>query len=80
MKIKAMKAAFPYTIPVLTGYIFLGISYGILMTTAGFPIWMTVLASLTIYSGSMEFAMVGMLQGNFNLFQTFLMTIMINAR
>lgn len=75
-----MKAAFPHTIPVLTGYLFLGFSYGVLMTSAGFSVWMALLASLTIYSGSMEFALVGMLLGNFNLFQAFLMTLMINAR
>lgn len=80
MRLKAMKAAFPHTIPVLTGYLFLGFSYGVLMTTAGFPVWMAVLASITVFSGSMEFALVGMLLGSFNLFQAFLMTLMINAR
>ena len=33
---KAMKYAFPYTIPVLTGFLFLGMSYGIYMNVSGF--------------------------------------------
>ena len=32
-----LKAAFPHTIPVMTGYIFLGIAYGVFMTSAGNP-------------------------------------------
>ena len=35
MKVKALKAAFPHTIPVFTGYLVLGISYGVLMTASG---------------------------------------------
>lgn len=33
----AFRYAFPHTIPVMAGYIFLGITYGILMRTSGFP-------------------------------------------
>lgn len=32
-----LKAAFPKTIPVLAGYLFLGITYGILAVTSGLP-------------------------------------------
>ena len=39
MKRKALRAAFPHTLPVLTGYAFLGLAYGILMQSAGFPFW-----------------------------------------
>ena len=43
---KELKAAFPETIPVLAGYVFLGITYGILMVTNGFPVYLPVLTAL----------------------------------
>lgn len=43
MKRKAFKAAFPYTLPILTGFSFLGMAYGIYMNASGFsfvyPLW-----------------------------------------
>lgn len=80
MKRKALRAAFPMTLPVLTGYLVLGISYGILMTSSGFPFWMPMVTSLTVFAGSMEFVLVNLLLSGFDLVQAFLMTLMINAR
>ena len=80
MKRKALKAAFPHTIPVMTGYLVLGISYGVLITSFGFPFWMPMVTSLTIFAGSMEFVLVNLLLSGFDLLQAFLMTLMINAR
>jgi len=80
MKRQALRAAFPHTIPVFTGYLVLGISYGVLITSKGFPFWMPMLTSLTIFAGSMEFVLVNLLLSGFDLLQAFLMTLMINAR
>lgn len=80
MKTTALKAAFPHTIPVFTGYLVLGISYGVLMTASGFPFWIPIVTSLAIFAGSMEFVLVNLLLSAFNLLQVFMMTILINAR
>ena len=80
MKRNAFRAALPHTLPVLTGYVVLGISYGVLITAKGFPFWMPALTSLTIFAGSMEFVLVNILLGAFDLFQAFFMTLMVNAR
>ena len=80
MKGRALRAAFPHTLPVMTGYLVLGISYGVLITSKGFPFWMPTLTSLAIFAGSMEFVLVNILLGAFDLVQAFMMTIMINAR
>ena len=80
MKPKALKAAFPYTLPILVGFCFLGITYGIYMNVSGFAFWYPMLMSLTIFAGSMEFITANMLLGAFNPVQAFLMTLMINAR
>lgn len=76
----ALKAAFPYTIPIFAGFWFLGLTYGIYMNVSGFSFWYPMLMSLTIFAGSMEFVAVNLLLGAFNPLQAFLLTLMVNAR
>ena len=80
MKRKALKAAFPYTIPIFAGFWFLGITYGIFMNKSGFSFWYPMLMSMTIFAGSMEFLTVNLLLGAFNPLQALTLTLMINAR
>lgn len=79
-KSAALKAAFPLTIPVLTGYLVLGAAYGILMNSKGFSILWIAVASIFIYAGSMQFLTVVLLAAGFDPFGAFLMTIAVNAR
>ncbi|WP_368074645.1 hypothetical protein [uncultured Eubacterium sp.] len=53
MKLKALKTAFPYTIPIFTGFCFSGMVYGIYMNTAGFSLIYPMLMSLLIFGGSL---------------------------
>lgn len=78
--IKALKAAFPHTIPIMTGFLFLGMTYGIYMNVSSFSFWYPMLMSMTIFAGSMEFVTVNMLLGAFHPLQALSMTLMINAR
>ena len=80
MKMKALKAAFPHTIPIFAGFWFLGLAYGIYMNVSGFSFWYPMLMSLTIFGGSLEFVAVSMLLAPFAPLQTFVMTLMIQAR
>lgn len=80
MKRKALKAAFPHTIPILTVFWFLGLAYGIYMNVSGFSFWYPMLMSLTIFGGSLEFVAVSMLLAPFAPLQTLIMTLMIQAR
>ena len=77
---KAFRAAFPYTVPIFAGFWFLGLTYGVLMRTAGFSFWYPMLMSLTVFAGSMEFVAVNLLLGAFTPVKVFLLTLMINAR
>ena len=78
--IKALKAAFPHTIPVLTGFFFTGIAYGILMSTKGYgAIWATLMSAIA-YCGSMQYVAVNLLVISFNPLQGLLMSLMVNAR
>lgn len=76
----ALRAAFPHTIPILTGFLFLGMTYGIIMNVSGFPFWYPMLTSLVIFAGSMEFMTASLLLGAFDPLQAFILTLMINAR
>ena len=57
-KLKAAKAAFPLTIPVLCGYFFTGMAFGLLMYSGGYPWYWAALCSIFIYAGSMQFVAV----------------------
>lgn len=49
MRRKALKAAFPCTIPIFTGFWFLGLTYGIYMKVSGFSFVYPMLMSLLIF-------------------------------
>ena len=76
----ALRAAFPATIPVLTGYLCIGMAYGLLMANAGYGVFWALLLSLLCYAGSMEFVAVSLLTAGFDPVQALLMALMINAR
>ena len=76
----ALRAAFPYTIPIFAGFWFLGMTYGIYMNVYGFSFWYPMLMSMTIFAGSVEFVAVNLLLGAFNPLQALAVTLMLNAR
>lgn len=79
-QIKAIKAAFPHTIPVFTGFIFLGIAYGILMSSKGYGVGWTVLMSLLAFAGSAQYVAINLLTSVFDPLYALLLTLMVNAR
>lgn len=80
MKTKALKSAFPNTIPVLMGYLFIGMVFGILLRSKGYNFWWAILMSSCIYAGSMQFVAINLLTSGFNIVAVVVMTFMINAR
>lgn len=77
---EALKAAFPHTIPVFTGFIFLGIAYGILMNSKGYGVGWTILMSLMAFAGSAQYVAINLLTSVFDPVYALLLTLMINAR
>lgn len=76
----ALRAAFPYTVPVLTGFLFLGIAYGVLMNAKGYgPLWSTLMSAIA-FGGSMQFVAISLLTTVFDPVQAFLLSCMVNAR
>lgn len=80
MKRKALKAAFPQTIPIFTGFCFLGLAYGIYMNASGFSFVYPMFMSLLIFGGSLEFVAVEMLLSPFAPLSVIVMTVLIQAR
>ena len=76
----ALRAAFPVTIPVLTGYLCLGAAYGVLMGTNGYGLGWTLAMSLLCFAGSMQFVAVTLLTVAFDPLQAFVLALMANAR
>lgn len=77
---KALVCAFPHTIPILAGFLFLGMAYGIYMNVSGFSFVYPMIMSAVIFGGSLEFVTVSMLLSAFAPIQTLLMAFMIQAR
>lgn len=77
---KTAKTAFFDTIPVMTGYLFLGIGFGIIMQQNGFGLGWAVAMSVFIYAGSMQYVGVGLLTGGAGLVTAALATLLVNAR
>ena len=76
----ALRAAFPHTLPILAGFLFLGASYGILMKVSGFSFIYPMIMSITIFGGSLEFVAASLLCGAFAPLETAILTLMIQAR
>ena len=65
---------------ILTGYLFLGFGFGILMNENGYGIGWALCMSLFIYAGSMQYVAVGLLAGHAGLLTTAMTTFLVNAR
>ena len=68
------------SLPVLAGYIVLGIGFGILLRNAGYGVLWALAMSTFIYAGSMQYVGVGLITGGASIITTILTTIMVNAR
>lgn len=80
MKKKAFQAAFPYSLPICVGFLFIGMSYGFLMRSKGFPAVYPIAMSALIFAGSMEFVTVELLLSTFAPLHALLLTLTVNAR
>ena len=76
----ALRAAVPATIPVMTGFLCLGIAYGVLMQSKGYGLGWSVLMSAIAFGGSMQFVAITLLTTAFDPVQAFLLSVMVNAR
>ena len=76
----SVAAAFPHTVPVLTGFLVLGIAYGMLMQSKGYGAPWALLMSGVAYCGSMQFAAISLLTSAFDTLGAFVMSLLVNSR
>ena len=75
-----IKRALRDTIPVLSGYMVLGMGFGILMHSNGYGVWWSLAMSALIYAGSMQYLAVNLLTTGASLISAAIATLMVNAR
>ena len=77
---RSMKAAFPSTVPIFFGWIFVALTYGVLMEELGYgPLW-TLLFSMICFCGGMQIAAVPMMAAGFDPVQMLIMSYFVNFR
>ena len=77
---KALAAAFPVTVPVLMGYLAIGIAFGLMLQEIGYNFIWAFFMSLSIYAGSGQYLGVTLLATAASLGTVALMTLLINFR
>lgn len=79
-KLKTFKYAFVRSLPIMAGYIVLGLGFGVLLQSKGYGAgWALAMGGL-IYAGSMQYVAIDLLAGGASLISAALMTLMVNAR
>ena len=80
MKKKLIKTALIATLPVMAGYVVLGLGFGMILKSKGYGIGWAFAMSFFIYAGSMQFVLVDLLTGGATLLTAAVTTLMVNAR
>lgn len=76
---KTFRFAFLHSLPVMFGYIFLGIAFGLVLQEAGFGMPWAFASSLLIYAGSMQFLLPSLLLSG-SWLEIAVMTVLVNGR
>ena len=80
MKRKLLKTVFLNTLPVMAGYLAIGIGFGILLKVNGYGLWWAIGMSVFIYAGAMQYVGISLLTGGASLLTVGLTTLIVNAR
>ena len=72
--------AFRASLPVMAGYVVLGMGFGIIMRSKGYPVIVPAAMGIFIYAGSMQYVAIDLLTGGASLIAAALTTFMVNAR
>ena len=75
-----LKEAFTATLPIMAGYLVLGVGFGIILKSKGYGVLWAFAMSTVIYAGSMQYLAIDLICGGAGLLTTALTTLMVNAR
>ena len=74
------KLAFVKSLPIMCSYFFLGAAYGIMMEETGFPWYVALLLSMTIYTGAFQFVLITFLSTGASLLTIAITALLMNSR
>ena len=77
---KAFRAAFPFTVPVLTGYLFIGTAFGVMFQEKGYNFLWAIVMSILVYAGSGQYLAVNFFAPGVNLLQVIFLEFRVNIR
>lgn len=80
MNKKSITSAFKCSIPVLFGYITLGIAFGLVLTAANYPWWLSPVMSIFIFAGAAQFTAIGLFAAGTPLTAIILTEALVNIR
>lgn len=75
-----LKTAFVKFIPIFCSYVFVSMAYGMMMASAGFPWYDSLLVSLTVYTGAFQFVLITFLSSGASLITIALTALLMNSR
>ena len=75
-----LRYSFKATLPIMAGYLVLGMGFGILLESKGYGWGWALLMSTAIYAGSMQYVTIDLLAGGASLFAAGIMTVLVNLR
>jgi 4-azaleucine resistance transporter AzlC len=73
-------AALRYSVPVLLGYVAIGIAFGLVLSGTGYPWWLAAVMSIWMYAGAAQFIAVGLFSAGAGLWEACLIQLVVNAR
>ncbi len=74
------KLAFVKSLPIMCSYFFLGAAYGIMMEETGFPWYVALLLSMTVYTGAFQFVLITFLSTGASLLTIAITALLMNSR
>ena len=77
---KTIRYVFVRSLPIMAGYIVLGLGFGVLLQSKGYGAGWALVMSGLIYAGSMQYVAIDLLAGGASLISAAIMTLMVNAR
>lgn len=79
-KDRTISYSFRASLPIMAGYIVLGLGFGLLLQSKGYGWWWATFMSIIVYAGSMQYVAIDLLAGGASLITAALMTVMVNIR
>jgi 4-azaleucine resistance transporter AzlC len=76
----ARNAAMSDSLPVFFGYVPMGMAFGLLLESQGFPWFWATLMGIVIFAGAAQFLAVGLLASNAGLVEVGVTTLLLNSR